>query len=63
MDSKKFYTSKTFWFNVAALVVVVINAFGFADFEAAPEVGAIGAGLVAVINLVLRVVTDKKISI
>lgn len=63
MDDKKWYASKTLWFNLIALVVVVINAFGFAEFEVATEVGAIGAGIVAVINLVLRAVTDKKITL
>ena len=62
MDSKQWYASKTLWFNVVALVVVVLNAFGFASFEAAPEVGAIGAGIVAVINLVLRAITNRGIS-
>ena len=53
--SKKFYASKTFWFNGLTLAVVVASGLGFAGFQPDPEIQAIGAGVVAGINLALRV--------
>lgn len=49
--TKPFYASKTFWFNVLAVVVVAAGQFGFADFTLDAEVSA---GVVAIINLALR---------
>ena len=60
MDVKKWYTSKTFWFNGLTLVVVVASGLGFAGFQPDPEIQAIGAGVVALINLVLRVVFTSQ---
>jgi hypothetical protein len=51
---KQWYKSKTLWFNSLTLVVIVASGFGFAGFQPDPEVQAVGAGLVATINLVLR---------
>jgi hypothetical protein len=53
-DGKKWYRSKTLWFNGLTLLVIVASGFGFAGFSPDPEVQAIGAGLVAVVNLALR---------
>lgn len=63
MLSKSFFKSKTFWFNALALCVLVANAFGFVDFEAAPEVPQIGLVLVTTVNLILRFFTDKSVHI
>lgn len=60
---KKWYASKTFWFNLLALAVALASAFGFAEFNPEPEVLVIASGVAAVINLVLRLwFTDKKLS-
>jgi len=61
MEEKKFYLSKTFWFNLLTLVVLVVGAFGFTEFESNPEIAPIAAGVVAVINLVLRWMTNTKL--
>jgi len=59
---KKWYTSKTFWFNVLTLTVAIASAFGFADFRPEPEVLSIAAGVIAVINLILRLwFTDTRL--
>ena len=63
MDVKKFYKSKTFWFNLLTLVVLVVGAFGFDQFEADPEMSALATGCVAIINLVLRSMTDTKLEV
>lgn len=58
---KPFYESKTLWFNVLALIVIVATAFGFADFEASGDIVELGSVIVAVVNIVLRFVTNKGI--
>lgn len=63
MLSKRFYLSKTFWFNVFALVAVVVASFGYGDFTPDSKVYEYGALLVTLINLVLRFVTKKGISL
>ena len=61
MEAKKFWESKTFWFNVLTLVVLVASEFGLRDFAPDPNVAALATGIVAVINIVLRFMTDKPI--
>ena len=61
MQGKEFWLSKTFWFNVLALVVTVAGAFGFGDHVPADEVGQIALVLVTVVNLVLRFVTKEPV--
>ena len=56
---KKWYLSKTLWFNVVAVAVFIASAFGYADFIPDADVLAIVA---AVLNLVLRLVTNDKLT-
>lgn len=58
--AKTWYKSKTFWFNVLTLLVVVGSGLGYAGFEPDPEIQVIGAGLVAVVNLLLRVLATSQ---
>ena len=57
MDTKRWYTSKTLWLNLLAIVALVAQAeFGYIlDVEAQ-------AALLAVINLILRIITKKGLS-
>jgi hypothetical protein len=63
MASKPFYLSKTFWVNVAALVALVVAQFSpkVAEFIQAnfSELGSAWA----VINFVLRLVSNGKLEI
>ena len=66
VKSKGFWDSKTFWFNVIALLVTVavpvLNHFGWADFEPGSEWVTIGGILVTVANLILRLFfTETKL--
>ena len=57
MNTKRWYTSKTLWANLLAIVALVAQAeFGYIlDVEAQ-------AALLAVINLILRALTKKGLS-
>ena len=57
MNTKRWYTSKTLWVNLTAIVALVAQTeFGYA---LDPEAQAV---ILAVINLILRVVTKKGLS-
>lgn len=61
MQSKPFWTSKTLWVNVVALVASVTGAFGI-DVGLTPEAQAsIVGGIMAVANIVLRLVTKQPV--
>jgi len=56
---KKWYTSKTFWFNVLALLVAVATQYGYTG--ALPEEWLIFVPvLVYLVNLVLRLFFTKE---
>ena len=60
--SKTWWQSKTIWANVIAFVATIAGMFGF-DWGLTPEVQAqIVAAVMAVVNVVLRFITDKPIS-
>jgi len=61
--TKRPWQSKTFWFNVLAIIVMVAGAFGFSSFELSPDYQQLAVGLIAVINLALRFITNKGITL
>jgi hypothetical protein len=70
VNVKKFYLSKTFWFNALVLVLAVAGVFGFNEYvlgedvaQSAAQISALVAAAVPVINIVLRFVTNTKITI
>ena len=63
MDSKPFWESKTFWFNLLALAVAIATAFGYDRFKPSPDVERIALGIVAVANILLRFLTNKGIHV
>jgi hypothetical protein len=61
--AKKFYTSKTFWFNVLALLTVVATSFGFGEFAPDEQVFEYGAVVVTLVNVVLRFLTKGPVEV
>jgi hypothetical protein len=64
MQSKSFWESKTFWFNLIFLIITVagpvLNFFGWADFEPDAVWVTIAGVLVTVANLILRLLFTKQ---
>ena len=60
MDAKKFYRSKTFWFNVIAIALAVLVQFGYTG-ELTGEWAEVAALIVATVNLILRFVTKQPL--
>ena len=56
---KGFWRSRTFWFQVLAVVVFAASQVGYADFLPDADVMAIVA---AVVNVVLRFRTDQAVT-
>ena len=62
-QSKKWYLSKTLWANLIAGVVTVAGVFGLdlgLDGEAQAQ---LVAGILVGVNLVLRLVTSKSVTL
>ena len=52
---KKFWQSKTLWFNVAALGNYVAKWFGYPSVDLSPE-------MIAGVNVFLRLITNKGVT-
>jgi hypothetical protein len=63
MNGKKWYQSKTLWFNILAFFVIVASAFGFADFQPSDEVQIVAGIVITIINLILRLKTNQPVRI
>jgi len=59
--TKSLFKSKTFYFNVLALLIAVAGPFGFSDFEPSPVVAQIVLILVPLANVALRYVTKQPV--
>lgn len=61
MEPKLLWKSKTFWFNILAVLVIVAQAFGYSSFQPGPEVEQFGVVLVAIVNICLRIYTSQAV--
>ena len=62
MESKSFLASKTLWVNLIAGIATVSGAFGLDLGLDAETQTAIATGVLAVVNIVLRLVTTKPLT-
>ena len=59
---KKWYQSKTIWFNVLTFVVSSLTALVNGEWiQENPESAAIVSGAIAIINIVLRKITKDEV--
>ena len=55
--TKKWYHSKVLYTNVIGIALILVTAFGYGDVSA--EILAIEGSILAVINLILRLITNQ----
>lgn len=58
---KKWYASKTLWFNVLAFIVALASAFGYTG-ELATDWMVFVPAIAAIINIVLRFLTKEPLA-
>lgn len=63
MVGKEFWKSKTLYFNVLALVMLIAEAFGYIDFVPSEHTAEYAAAVITIINVILRFVTKEPIKI
>ncbi len=63
MDTKPFYMSKTLWANLIAGAAAVLTAFGFDLGLDAETQTAIVGGIMALVNVALRLTTSRAIGL
>lgn len=59
-NNKEWYYSKTLWLNVAVLLAAIVD-WKTGGHTSQQDVQTIGLGLLALANLVLRVVTKRQL--
>ncbi len=61
MEPKPWYVSKTLWINALAILAAVTGAFGI-DLDLTPETqAALVGGIMAIVNIILRLVTKAPV--
>lgn len=60
MEVKKWWTSKTIWVNVVAIIAVVLNSLYGVEFSAEVQ-ATIATSVLAVVNLILRIITKEPV--
>lgn len=60
MESKKLWESRTLWINLIAIAGLVLNSFYGIELDAEIQ-ATLATSVLAVINIVLRLVTSKPI--
>lgn len=58
--TKEWWRSKTLWWNVAAIALLVLQGLGAGEVRLEPEIVALIAALV---NVILRFATDTKLEV
>jgi len=60
--TKRWYTSKTIWFNILTGVVSLATLYGYRDNpEIAANVAVMAGAFAPVINMILRMVTSSAV--
>jgi hypothetical protein len=63
MEAKSIFASRTLWANVIGGAVAIATSFGLdLDIDAEAQTAIVG-GIMAVVNIVLRIVTKSPITL
>jgi hypothetical protein len=57
---KKWYTSKTLWFNFIAITAIIANALWGVELDAELQ-AAMATTILAIINIILRIATKEPV--
>jgi hypothetical protein len=60
MENKEFWKSRTLWVNFIAIVGIVLNSIYGIDLDAETQ-AALATSILAVINIILRLLTNQGI--
>ena len=60
METKKIYESRTFWVNLVAIIGIVLNSLYGIELDAELQ-ATLATSVLAVINIILRLITSKPI--
>lgn len=60
---KPFYRSKTFWFNLLSLLVIIASNFGYEGFTPDMWVNELGTVIILTVNLALRFMTKEPVTL
>lgn len=63
METKRLIQSKTFWTNIIALVAMIVASQGVDIGLDVETQGTLVAGILAVTNIALRVVTHQRVTL
>ncbi len=62
-DAKNFWKSKTFWFNLLALLLAVAASQGYGAFTPDAQVGEYATVIITLMNIVLRFMTTQPVTV
>jgi len=62
MNGKKWYASKTLWTNLVGLAAVALSAMGYSVLDDPATQAQVVAGVLAVVNFALRLVTKEPVT-
>lgn len=64
MNSKPMIRSKTMWVNIITAIAGVVTALGGTELiQDNPQMAGIAATVIAVVNVVLRLMTSQKVTL
>ena len=62
VETKAWYTSKTLWVNLVGILLLVAQFFGLIGPADIPPEYTVGGLLAFVVNMILRIISKKKIT-
>lgn len=61
INGKALIKSKTFWFNIVAVIVAVATLFGYGEFQPDSRISEAVTLVAGIVNILLRLKTSQPI--